>query len=38
VQINIGFGALQLPPLGFFYAFSERNPSGKFHFTFGFRF
>ncbi len=38
VQINIGFGALQLPPIGLFYAFSPWNPSGKFHFTFGFRF
>lgn len=38
VQINLGFGGLQLPPIGLFYAFSPWNPGGKFHFTFGFRF
>jgi outer membrane protein insertion porin family len=38
VQINLGFGALQLPPIGLFYSFSPWNPSGKFSLSFGFRF
>ena len=37
-QINLQLGAFTLPPLGFYYAWSPSNPSGRFHFVFSFRF
>jgi outer membrane protein insertion porin family len=37
-QINLQLGAFTLPPLGFYYAWSPTNPSGRFHFVFSFRF
>jgi outer membrane protein insertion porin family len=37
-QINLQFGAFNLPPLGFYYGWSPSNPGGRFHFVFSFRF
>ena len=35
VQLNLGLGTFLLPALRFDYAFSERNPNGKFSFRIG---
>jgi len=35
VQLNLGLGTFLLPALRFDYAFSERNPNGKFSFRLG---
>ncbi|HEX2865343.1 MAG TPA: BamA/TamA family outer membrane protein, partial [Deinococcales bacterium] len=38
LQINLGFGAFQLPAIRFDYGFSNWNPTGKFSFRLGFPF
>ena len=35
VQLNLGFGGFNLPPIRLDYGFSERNPGGKFSFRLG---
>jgi outer membrane protein insertion porin family len=38
VQINLGFGGIQLPAIRLDYGFSYLNPSGRFYFRLGFPF
>lgn len=38
LQVNLGFGAFQLPALRFDYGFSQWNPTGRFSFRLGFPF